>query len=155
MIRLSVPGELRYRDVAVRVVGGACRLAAQEGADVADGFADKVVSAFGEAFNNVVLHGYGAMTGLPAGAQTPPVELEIELELDARGTGELVLRIIDHGAPFDPAAHALPPEPLPERGMGLHIIRSFVDRLEYRAGPPNVLTLRKRYGPRAEHGVAG
>jgi serine/threonine-protein kinase RsbW len=154
MIRLSVPGELRYRDVAVRVVVGACRLAAHDGADVEDGFSDKVVSAFGEAFNNVVLHGYGAIPGACAGATRPPIELEIEVDADAPGAGELVIRILDHGAPFDPEAHALPPEPLPERGMGLHIIRSFVDRLEYRSGPPNVLTLRKRFGARAERGEA-
>ncbi len=140
MIRLSVPGTLIYRDVAVRVVGSAARILradasqreAPHGSDLADEFASQIVSAFGEAFNNLVIHGYRDM---PAG----------RVDIEARCVGgvfELELR--DHGRSFDPSSHQELPDALPEGGMGLFIMRSFVDELRYEMGPPNVLTMIKR-----------
>lgn len=155
MITLSVPGELQYRDVAVRVVGAACKLfgprrsdrPAAEGhgaveeekprGELADEFVQQVVSAFSEAFNNLAIHGYkGATVG------------RIDIAVHSRavdGTTELVIDITDTGQPFDPSGHLEVPDELPERGMGLFIMRSFLDDLRYVEGPPHTLTLVKRW----------
>jgi serine/threonine-protein kinase RsbW len=134
VITLIVPGSIEYRDIAVRVVGGACKFAE---AHDPEQFATEVVSAFSEAFNNIVLHGYA---GVPPG--------DIEMRIVARAldadTQELSLEIRDHGRIFDPGQYLELPDEMPERGMGLFIIRSFMDELRYVAGPPNVLTLVKR-----------
>jgi anti-sigma regulatory factor (Ser/Thr protein kinase) len=130
VIRLSVPGTLEYRDVAMRVVSAASKLVrpGRRGTK----FDAEVVSAFGEAFNNIAIHGY----------VDEPGEVEVEIELEDDG---IQLRITDRGRSFDPLEV---PEPelddLPERGMGLFIIRSFVDRMVYTPGDPNVLELEKR-----------
>jgi serine/threonine-protein kinase RsbW len=158
-IKLSLPGALEFRDVAVRVVGGSCKflgavstpesLTAGElnamgpgGSELSDQFVTEVVSAFSEAFNNLALHGYRDM---------PPGRIDIEIiavadaQEEADGTGRLILRITDTGRVFDPSDHMDLPDELPERGMGLFIMRSFMDEVTYAPGPPNVLTLVKRY----------
>lgn len=93
------------------------------------------MSAFGEAFNNIAIHGYGC-------AATGQVEIDIEPSPD-----RLTLIVRDTGKSFDPEAVPMPNlEGLPESGMGLYIIRSFMDVVEYRPGSegrPNVLTLVK------------
>jgi serine/threonine-protein kinase RsbW len=150
MIRLSVPGTLRYRDIVLRVVASACRLlrpqrttkqeTSREG-EAAD-FDDLVVSAVGEAFNNVAIHAY---RGRSAGA----VELELELREDA-----VTIRISDTGTSYDPTRTAAPElDQLPDSGMGLYIMRTCMDQVSYRPGArpeePNVLTMTKRYPARA------
>ncbi len=139
MITLSVPGSIEYRDIAVRVIGGACKFVE---ADDAEQFATEVVSAFSEAFNNIVLHGYRDIRA----SGTPPGNIEVVIHHRAvdDATRELTIAIKDHGRVFDPAQYVEPPDEMPERGMGLFIIRSFMDELRYQAGPPNVLTLVKR-----------
>src|ERR1700761_3128280 len=66
-IRLSVPGTLRYRAIAVRLVAEAARLVSQSSRqdpkdplanDVRDPFDMAVVSAFAEIYNNVAIHAY-------------------------------------------------------------------------------------------------
>lgn len=149
MIRLSVPGTLTFRDVAIRVVASACKLLRSpveplDGSDAdpsggaqlaaaAEDFDSQVVSAFGEAFNNIAIHGY---RGLPPG--------QVHVEIDAEGD-DLVIRMRDDGASFHFPDHVAAPEDLPERGMGLFIIRSFMDRVDYRPGPPNELSMKKRW----------
>jgi serine/threonine-protein kinase RsbW len=149
MIRLSVPGTLRYRDIVLRVVASACRLlrpqrapkqeTSREG-EAAD-FDDLVVSAVGEAFNNVAIHAY---RGRSVGA----VELELEVREDA-----VTIRISDVGTSYDPTS-TIPPvlDELPDSGMGLYIMRTCMDHVSYQPGPPgepNVLTMTKRYPARA------
>ncbi len=52
--------------------------------------------------------------------------------------------MLDDGVSFDPAAVPVPDlDGLPESGMGLYIIRSFVDDLSYEPGPPNALRFIK------------
>lgn len=162
LIRLSIPGALAYRDVAVRVVGTACRLlkpragtsdvppqgggppasgaGAQDSgrADFAnDEFAMQVVSAFGEAYNNVTIHGY-------ANGPQPGHAQRIDLLLRADGDA-LVVEMTDWGKTHDPASYETPPDELPERGMGLFIMRSCMDEIGYISGPPNTLILKKRW----------
>jgi serine/threonine-protein kinase RsbW len=150
MIRLSVPGTLRYRDIVLRVVASACRLlrpqratkqeTSREG-EAAD-FDDLVVSAVGEAFNNVAIHAY---RGRSVGA----VELVLELHEDA-----VTIRLSDTGTSYDPTS-TIPPvlDELPDSGMGLYIMRTCMDHVSYEPGKlpnePNVLTMTKRYPARA------
>jgi serine/threonine-protein kinase RsbW len=135
---LRVPGTLSYRNIAVRVVTDAAkRVGRAEGEVVPDGpddeFEAETVSAFGEAFNNVAIHGYEGIT---------PGDVEIAIDVTA---DSIVVEIVDMGHTFDPALIPDPQlETLPEGGMGLFIIRSFVDDVEYEPGPPNVLRLKKR-----------
>jgi serine/threonine-protein kinase RsbW len=147
VISLTVPGALQYRDVAVRVVGAACKLFSRGASDstppglsasndLADEMVSQVVSAFSEAFNNLALHGYKGVT--PGN-----IEIRVDLVTDSEGNA-IVVEIKDTGRVFDPAQHMDLPEELPERGMGLFIIRSFMDDVAYRGGPPNVLTLKKK-----------
>jgi serine/threonine-protein kinase RsbW len=150
MIRLSVPGSLLYRDVVLRVVASTCRLmrniamGKQEPSRESHDFDDKVVSAVGEAFNNVAIHAY-------RGRQPGTVELEFELRSDG-----ITIRLLDTGLGFEPSEERTPNlATLPESHMGLYIVRSFMDQVTYHRGDPpsapNILTLTKRYVA-ADHG---
>jgi serine/threonine-protein kinase RsbW len=144
VIRLRVPGTLKYRSVALRVVTEACRLvrgrdAEQDAEHDGDDFEAQTVSAFGEAFNNVAIHGYADVT---------PGEVDIEVDWTAE---EIVIQVTDTGRTFDPETIGPPAlDELPEEGMGLFIMRSFMDEVDYRPGPPNVLRLKKRRGSEDE-----
>ena len=145
-IRLTVPGTLEHRDLAVRVVAEACRLVSGGAAARADGdsldgsydlrhpFDAAFVSAFAEIFNNIAIHAYARNGG-------GTVDITIEATAD-----ELVVDVIDTGRAFDIDAV---PEPaldsLPEGGMGIHIARTMLDEIDYQAGPPNRWHLRKRF----------
>jgi len=119
----------------------ACRVAAQhlvEDHQRLDELENAVVSAVGEAFNNVVQHAYaGRADGM------------VTLVVDA-GEDELLVELRHDGVSFDLNAV---PEPnlgeLPESGMGVFIIRACMDELTYLPGNPNVLRMRKRL-PRRE-----
>lgn len=139
-----MPGTLLYRDVVLRVAATSCRLvrssdsSKQEPSRAAQDFDDKVVSAVGEAFNNVAIHAY-------RGSAAGTVEIEFEISQDG-----ITIRILDRGANFDPANEPAPDlSSLPESHMGLYIVRSFMDEVSYQRGAPpsvpNVLTLAKRY----------
>lgn len=147
-IRLSVPGTLAYRSLAVRVVAEAARLVSGSAPrnpeddatgttiDVTHPFDVAVVSAFMEIFNNLALHAYAERDGC--------IEIAI-----THSSCELVIELLDQGQPFDPESVAeLPAEPdpdaLPEGGMGIHIARSMLDDVSYQPGPPNRWRLVKR-----------
>ena len=104
--------------------------------DVAN-FDDKIVSAVGEAFNNIALHAY-------SGAEAGNVDVELEVDRDS-----LTIRLLDTGKGFDPLNEPKPDlDSLPESRMGLYIVRECMDEVTYRRGTssaPNVLTLSKRY----------
>jgi anti-sigma regulatory factor (Ser/Thr protein kinase) len=138
---LIVPGQLRYRPMAIRALLEACKLMGCRGPDgyaagaidLSDDFAAEVVSAFSELFNNIVLHAYGGEGGGDIQITLVPYPDRLSIELR------------DDGAPFDPAAVPAPPlESLPNHGMGIHIVRSFLDEVAYEPGPPNVWRLVKR-----------
>src|SRR5882724_10812166 len=148
IIKLSVPGTLLFRDVVLRVTASTCRLARamahpnqeQEASREDHAFDDKVVSAVGEAFNNIAIHAY-------RGSAAGTVQLELELHTDG-----ITIRLLDNGFAFEPAdEHAPDLSALPESHMGLYIVRSCMDEVGYRRGAPpsapNVLTLTKRYIP--------
>lgn len=134
MIHLRVPGQLAYRDLANRAVSAACKLVPASRMDRArsTNFTHEVVSAIGEAFNNVAIHGY-------KGIEPGDVCFDITTEPD-----RMEIRVSDYGHAFDPQAVPVPDlDGLPESGMGLFIIRSFMDDVRYLAGSPNVLVLTK------------
>lgn len=150
MVKLSVPAMLPYRDVVLGAVASMCRLVRsgvppeQEASHpkLDENFERKLVSAVGEAFNNIVLHAY-------AGSHRGKVDMEIEIQNDA-----VTIRLLDTGKGFDPFDK---PEPdldsLPESQLGLYIMKKFVDGMTYQQGvppSPNVLTLTKRLFPDAD-----
>lgn len=132
MIRLRVPGALKYRDLAVRAVAAACKLVGGDSPRERAEFDDQVISAFGEAFNNAALHSYRGRA---------PGDVEIDLEV---GAESITIRMRDFGDSFD-IEHV--PEPdldtLPESGLGIYIIKSFMDEVRYHAGEPNELLMKK------------
>jgi anti-sigma regulatory factor (Ser/Thr protein kinase) len=87
---------------------------------------------------NIIKHGYD---------DDREHEIHVRLEIEA---GEVTITVEDDGRPFNPLdAPApnldLPIEERPIGGLGIHIVRSLVDRIEYeRAEGRNRLTLRKR-----------
>jgi serine/threonine-protein kinase RsbW len=130
VIRIQLPAQLAYRDLVLRTTSAMCTLSGRPRA----GFRHQVVTAVSEAFNNVVLHAYAGRS---------PGQLALEIEPRQEG-----LRIVmtDDGTPFDPPAVPVPDlGALPESGMGLFIIRSFMDEVVYTPGPPNVLVLVKSF----------
>ncbi|MCE9575446.1 MAG: ATP-binding protein [Deltaproteobacteria bacterium] len=141
-VRLSMPGSLRYRAVAVRVVAEACRLVSRPDAegdasspayDLTHPFDAAVVSAFAEIFNNIAIHAYGRRGdgGIDIAIWVTDDSIEVELR--------------DHGSPFDLSSVPVPAlDELHEGGMGIHIARSLLDEVEYEPGPPNLWRLRKR-----------
>jgi anti-sigma regulatory factor (Ser/Thr protein kinase) len=154
VIRLTIPAELRFRDVAIRAVAEACRLVGRprtaEGSftsatttqtlDLSDRFAAEIVSAVSEIINNIAIHGY-------AGSGLGEIALEITVARD-----HLAIQITDQGTAFDPSEVPAPElDALPERGMGIHIAKACVDQLDYTPGPPNVWCLKKYRNPRARH----
>jgi serine/threonine-protein kinase RsbW len=133
IIRLELQGILEHRDVALRTVSAACRLPFRESQMVEfQEFRSHVVSAVGEAFNNIAIHGY---------RNRAPGMVEIEMAATA---DHLSIELRDYGLSFDPRNAPTPDlDALPESGLGTFIIRSFMDQVEYTAGPPNVLKLTK------------
>lgn len=145
-IRLTVPGTLRYRAIAVRVVAEAARLVSGSDRrdpmdmlsnDVRDPFDTAVVSAFSEIFNNVAIHAYQRTGG-------GVIELAI-----TPGEGEILIELKDHGKTFDidgvePIPADLDEASLPEGGMGIHIAKTMLDEVVYEPGPPNLWRLIKR-----------
>ncbi len=74
-----------------------------------------------------------------------------EIDLVIRKQGDwLTLRVADDGRPFDPSKAAppdldLPPEKRAVGGLGIHLVKSLTDALEYRREDGrNVVTVKKR-----------
>lgn len=75
-----------------------------------------------------------------------------EIRIDARvEEGTMIIEISDDGHPFnpleapEPAVH-LPVNERPVGGLGLHLVRSMGDSVEYRrSGANNIVTVRKSY----------
>jgi len=98
----------------------------------------KLALALEEAVANVIHHAF---------AETPePHRIEVELAIDAN---RVSARVIDNGRPFDPSAAPEPEASIPLEhrdpgGLGIHLIRRMMDRVDYRrVGGENRLRLEK------------
>jgi serine/threonine-protein kinase RsbW len=94
--------------------------------------------ALEEVVTNVIVHGYQGREGMP-------IEVEVKVRL-----GELVACVEDQAPPFDPVCApepdlSLPLEQRQPGGVGIHLVRNMMDRLEYtRADGRNRLVITKR-----------
>ena len=135
-LAVSVPARIEYRDAVGALLMEVCR--GELPGDPGTVLGHHLVSAFNEAFNNAVLHAYA---GRPTGA------IDVALEI---APPRVELRVADHGQSFDPRSVREPDlDALPEGGLGLYIMRSFMNEVDYHAGDPNVLTLVKYLDPDA------
>ncbi len=136
LFHFRVPARLEYRDAARTFITHVCDQLVRKNNLPAE-LPHRVISAFNEAFNNAVIHAY-------RGRQIGPIEVELAVTTDT-----LRLRVIDEGHGFKVEAVPPPPleggvESLPEGGMGLFIMRSFMDRVEFaRDQHKNVVTMEK------------
>ncbi len=136
-VALRFPALLDYRPVAMDLVSTLIQQVARADRD----FRNQMLTAFGEAFNNIVIHGYG-------GTRDGILEIEAEMTAD-----RMTLRLMDTGKDVNFSDVAQPDlDSLPESGMGVFMIYALVDDVQYKGGSPNVLTLTKRT---ASAGVAG
>lgn len=131
--RFGLPARLEYRDAVRSFLSHVCAQLVQQGI-LSEKDGHGVVSAFVEAFNNAVIHAYDGHAAGP---------IEVAMSVDPR---VLQVEVRDAGRTFVPDDV---PEPdldaLPEGGLGLFIIRSFMDEVRYeRRGLQNVLMMRKR-----------
>ncbi len=136
-IVLTVSSDLRYGE-AVRALIDVLskRLEHETGTDSLNAH---VISAYNEAFNNIVEHAYG-------GARDGQVDIEITIHAE-----RLEIAMIDQGRGFDVASVEAPDlVALPEGGLGIMIIRSFMNKVEYSSSEgSNVLRMVKHFtGPR-------
>jgi anti-sigma regulatory factor (Ser/Thr protein kinase) len=80
--------------------------------------------AAGEICNNVIKHAY-------QGAPGQPITIELTVLPD-----RFVIDIDDEGAPYDPHGYRPPDlDAVPERGMGLFLVRKSVDEVTFTARP--------------------
>lgn len=130
--RFILPARLEYREPIGSFLTSLCH-ALEKSHGLSETAGHHVVSAFAEAFNNACLHA----------SEDTEASLEVDLEIL---TDRLRMTIRNPGPGFDLESI---PEPdldaLPEGGMGLFIIRRFMDvvKAEHEAGW-NVLVLEKR-----------
>lgn len=91
-----------------------------------------------EIFTNIAVHAYPETVGT--------VDVSVEFDLADRC---LTMTFSDSGIPFDPLKATEPnlSHPMEERpigGLGIHLVRQFMDSMEYRReNDRNILTLRK------------
>ncbi len=132
---VEAPGDISYRNVVLRAVAAACKAAFAnlcERDPPADEFTHHVLSAVGEAFNNIAFHCYRDRSSDIA---------RVRVTIDSTAVH---LKIEDYGRSFDPLGTCLPDlDSLPESGLGIFIMRSLMDEVTYQAGCPNVLSLSK------------
>lgn len=131
--RFELPARLQYRDAARDFLSVTCAQLIRE-RNLPSDVHDKLVSAFVEAFNNAVMHG-GA-------AEDEPEQVSIVFQIS---DDMMSVEITGRGPEFDLDNV---PEPeldlLPERGMGIFIIKNFMDRVRcVRDGDRNRIIMEK------------
>jgi serine/threonine-protein kinase RsbW len=99
---------------------------------------DDVIQAVDEAATNIIIHGYAGKPGM--------IDVEVKREVDS-----LIVHLLDQAPQFDPTT-VPPPDltlPLEKRrpgGLGIHLIREYMDQVRYLAMPQvgNKLTMVKK-----------
>ncbi len=103
-----------------------------------DDIASELVLAVNEAVTNIIVHGY----------DTKPGFVSVSIEQDG---ADIIISLRDKASAFDPNSISSPDTTLPLEmrqpgGMGIHMMRSFVDEMKYHRTEDgvNVLTMVKR-----------
>ena len=96
-----------------------------------------------EALANAIKHG---------NEQNPSKQVHVDLAVE---NGQLVIRVEDEGVGFEPSHLGDPLAPenlLRPNGRGIFYMKSFMDEIQYGAGPGGgtMVTLRKRVGPKTD-----
>ena len=138
---LRIPADVeRVAEIrgAVREVAAAC--------NAEPDCLDDLVQAVDEATTNVIVHGYAGAAG--------PIDVDV-----ARVGETIVITVEDEAAPYDPTSHeepdlSIPPEHRRPGGMGIHLMRAALDRIEHRPRPGvgNILTMTRRLERRSQGG---
>lgn len=125
-INLHVPSNYEQLQRARGVIQDFCRQAGMSQEKI-----DQLEMAVDEAFTNIIEHGYGA----DLAEKSPGVWISLSQQAD-----QVVIELRDRGPGFDFESH--PPLDPPsymdaqrERGLGLYIIRNFVDDVKYQRNP--------------------
>ena len=134
VVTLRIDSRLDLVGLATRAVRALCATSGLPARECAH-----VELAVDEALNNVIRHAYRGRAG-------HPVDITFTLERE-----RFTIEIADEGEPMPergPAALEFDPldvRNLPEGGMGLHIIHSVMDQVEFRRfGGRNALTMSRR-----------
>jgi serine/threonine-protein kinase RsbW len=113
-VRLSIPAKPEYITLCRLALTGISRLRPLGEETLAD-----LKLALTEACSNSVRHAYADGDGI--------VDIRYELHAD-----RLVIEVADNGEGFDPAEAESDEDDLSEGGLGIAIIRSIADELEFR-----------------------
>jgi len=98
------------------------------------GYLDKVILAVEEVVVNIIRHGYPQKDGL------------IEMSCEETAIPGLKITIIDSGIPFNPTVQSFIPSQERLGGVGIHLYRELMDKVEYiRSNDQNRLTLTKYF----------
>jgi serine/threonine-protein kinase RsbW len=121
-LSIQLPCDLLYRDAVGALIHQLCLNLEQQGAE--PGLGIQVVSAFNEAFNNLVQH-----------ARAAPGLVDVLVEISAT---KLAIELKDDGVPYDYDNVKDPDlDQLPESGLGIFIMRSFMSEIQYTPGGGN------------------
>ena len=130
--RLRVPADQKQLSVIRDFVEEQAKLVASVRSDI-----DDLIQAVDEAATNIIVHGYKQSPGT------------VEVEIRAK-PGRMIVILRDTAPYFDPTQFPAPDihKPLEERpigGLGIHLIRQFVDKFSHTARKKggNELTLIK------------
>ncbi len=132
-ISVLVPCLLSYRDIVGAIVKQMCLQLEAQGEEEA--FTFQVTSAFNEAFNNVVIHGGKA-----------DYKRQVLVTVAVEQT-EFVIELHDDGRSIVFKEERHQPEKLRESGMGLYIMRAFMNEIDYNSkadGGKNRLRMMRR-----------
>ncbi len=132
-ISILVSRDLEFRDPVGGLVRQICERLEEQGEP--PGFTNQVISAFNEAFNNLATHGGQDLE-----------TKDILINIDVNDT-QLLIEFQDDGESFE-LKHYKNPDltKLRESGMGLSIMRAFMDTINYSPGQQslaNVLRLER------------
>lgn len=140
-VTLHVPSRYGYLRIVRQSVMDTCVRAGLSEFDAA-----QLEMAVDEACANIIEHSYGGESNTSAGSQDTGIHINLIHQKD-----RVMVEIYDHGKGFEfDGYETLKPEDYLDgehsRGLGMYIIRKFVDNLEYTRGTSNgnCLKLTKR-----------
>lgn len=107
-----------------------------------------------ELFTNIVSYAYGKYPGISR--ENGQVQVEYGVNLLPEGKKQVDICFKDQGKPFNPFAREDPDltlslEERPVGGLGIYMVKQFMDQAEYRYEKGfNVTTISKRFRPEGE-----